>query len=322
MPPCPSIPPLRSSLARAWKVSPRMQTRSPSRAHGHAGLTKEHGLALLAADGLWSVLRERLGDDEPPRFAGRTAWRGLIPADEVAPEFREPLVHLWLGRDAHLVHYPVKAGRLINVVAITTDSWNAPGWSKPASPADLIPRLTAEGWAPSALALVGLPEAWLKWALYDRPPLTPLVAGPGGASWRRRPSDVAVSGARRRHGDRRCRRCRTMPGAAARRCGRRAAQLLRDAPRPHAAACNAWRRATARAITSRARGLGCAMPRCGCSAASACCSTTIGFTVGGRRQPCRSPEEANEGCGRPCSAAKKCWRARRDFEPPTLRFEV
>ena len=141
-------------------------------AHGHAGLTKERGLALLAADGLWSVLRERLGDGEPPRFAGRTAWRGLVPADQVAPEFREPLVHLWLGRDAHLVHYPVKAGRLINVVAITTDSWNAPGWSKPASPADLIPRLTGEGWTPSALALVGLPEAWLKWALYDRPPLS------------------------------------------------------------------------------------------------------------------------------------------------------
>jgi len=140
-------------------------------AHRHAGQTREHGLALLAADGLWSALRERLGYAEPPRFAGRTAWRGLVPADQVAPEFREPLVHLWLGRDAHLVHYPVKAGRLINVVAITTDSWNAPGWSKPANPADLIPRLTGEGWTQSALALVGLPEAWLKWALYDRPPL-------------------------------------------------------------------------------------------------------------------------------------------------------
>jgi salicylate hydroxylase len=147
-------------------------------AHRQAGLTKEHGLALLAADGLWSVLRERLGDGEPPRFAGRTAWRGLIPADTVAPEFREPLVHLWLGRDAHLVHYPVKAGRLINVVAITTDSWNAPGWSKAANPADLIPRLTGEGWASPALSLVGLPDAWLKWALYDRPPLARWSLGP------------------------------------------------------------------------------------------------------------------------------------------------
>jgi len=116
-------------------------------------------------------VRKRIGYGEPARFAGRTAWRGLVPAREVAPEFREPLIHLWLGRDAHLVHYPVKAGRVINIVVMTADSWNAQGWSEPASRADLIPRLAAEKWAPPALALVGLPEAWLKWALYDRRPL-------------------------------------------------------------------------------------------------------------------------------------------------------
>ena len=66
--------------------------------------------ALLAADGLWSESRARIGFKDPPRFAGRTAWRALMPASEVPPELREPLIHLWLGRDAHLVHYPVKAG--------------------------------------------------------------------------------------------------------------------------------------------------------------------------------------------------------------------
>jgi salicylate hydroxylase len=146
--------------------------------HGRAGTMEEHGAALIAADGLWSIMRGRLGHDAPPRFAGRTAWRGLIPAREVAPEFREPQVHLWLGRDAHLLHYPVKAGRIINVVVITTDSWNAPGWSEPASRAEVVPRLVAEAWAPAARALVGLPEAWLKWALYDRQPIIRWSQGP------------------------------------------------------------------------------------------------------------------------------------------------
>lgn len=140
-------------------------------AKSHAGVTQERGLALLAADGLWSLARQRLGDHVPPHFAGRTAWRALLPADEATPEFREPLVHLWLGRDTHLVHYPVKAGRLINVVAITTDSWNAPGWSKAASRADLMPRLSGEDWAQSARSLVRRPNTWLKWALYERRPL-------------------------------------------------------------------------------------------------------------------------------------------------------
>jgi salicylate hydroxylase len=147
-------------------------------ARGKAGTTEERGVAFLAADGLWSLVRKCIGHGEPPRFSGRAAWRGLIPAREVAPEFREPMVHLWLGRDAHLVHYPVKAGRVINVVVITADDWSAPGWSEPASRVDLVARLPAEAWAPPARALIRLPEAWLKWALYDRRPIRRWSMGP------------------------------------------------------------------------------------------------------------------------------------------------
>jgi salicylate hydroxylase len=141
-------------------------------ARGAAGIWHEHGLALIAADGLWSRGRQRFGFREAPRFAGRTAWRALVPAKDVAPDFREPWIHLWLGRDAHLVHYPVKAGRVINIVAIVNDTWNAPGWSEPARRVDLLPRFPAKHWAPQARALLGQPEAWLKWALYDRRPLS------------------------------------------------------------------------------------------------------------------------------------------------------
>jgi salicylate hydroxylase len=138
---------------------------------GHSGLWHEHGVALIAADGLWSTTRERLGFRDQPRFAGRVAWRTVVPAKDVAPEFREPLIHLWLGRDAHLVHYPVKGGRAINVVVIMTDGWNAAGWSEPVSRVDLLARFPGKTWAPQARGLLGLPEAWLKWALYDCRPL-------------------------------------------------------------------------------------------------------------------------------------------------------
>jgi salicylate hydroxylase len=145
---------------------------------GQGGPIEERGVALLAADGLWSQARKRLGHIDPPRFARRTAWRGLVPARLVAPEFREPLIHLWLGRDAHFVHYPVKGGTVINLVVIAADDWEAPGWSEPASRAELVPRLAVEAWAPPARALVGLPEAWLKWALYDRRPIRRWSRGP------------------------------------------------------------------------------------------------------------------------------------------------
>jgi salicylate hydroxylase len=146
-------------------------------AGGAAGVWHEHGHALIAADGLWSQSRARIGFKEAPRFAGRTAWRALVPAKDIAPEFRDPLVHLWLGREAHLVHYPVKGGKVINVVVITTDDWSGPGWSEPASRVDLLRHFSAAQWAPKAHALIRVPEAWLKWALYDRRPLTNWTQG-------------------------------------------------------------------------------------------------------------------------------------------------
>ena len=146
--------------------------------HGGTGMMDEHGVALIAADGLWSQARARLGYGGAPRFAGRVAWRGLVPARLVAPEFREPLIHLWLGHDAHFVHYPVKAGGVINLVVISSDRWQQPGWSEPANRAELVPRLAAEAWAPPARSLIGLPEAWLKWALYERRPIWRWSKGP------------------------------------------------------------------------------------------------------------------------------------------------
>jgi salicylate hydroxylase len=146
-------------------------------ARGSSGLWTERGHALIAADGLWSEARARIGFKEPPRFAGRTAWRALIPAKDVAPEFRDPLIHLWLGRDAHLVHYPLRNGKVINVVVITADTWNGTGWSEPASRVDLLRQFSAAHWAPQAHALIRAPEAWLKWALYDRRPLLSFSQG-------------------------------------------------------------------------------------------------------------------------------------------------
>jgi salicylate hydroxylase len=147
-------------------------------AHGRAGMVDERGSALIGADGLWSATRARIGYGGPPRFAGRTAWRALVLAKDVAPQCRDPLIQLWLGRDAHLVHYPVRSGNLINIVAIMEDSWNAPGWSEPAARADLLRRFSPRHWAPQALSLVSAPEAWLKWALYDRRPLLSWSQGP------------------------------------------------------------------------------------------------------------------------------------------------
>jgi salicylate hydroxylase len=139
---------------------------------------EERGVAFVGADGLWSVVRARLGDDAPPRFNRRVAWRAMVPSDLVPPELREPVVQLWLGWKTHMVHYPVKAGALINVVAIVSDTWEQPGWSETGRRHEILGRFSPRFWAEPARALLGTPDHWHKWALYDRPPLQRWGNGP------------------------------------------------------------------------------------------------------------------------------------------------
>jgi salicylate hydroxylase len=136
------------------------------------------GDALVGADGLWSVVRDRLGHHAAPRFAEHSAWRALVAPETLPPALRAPSVNLWLGRDAHLVHYPVRGGNLINVVAIVRDRWREAGWSAVGARAEIIDRFSDRQWHAPARELIGAAASWQKWALYDCRPLRHWGAGP------------------------------------------------------------------------------------------------------------------------------------------------
>ena len=135
------------------------------------------GTALVGADGVWSRVRLRLGGS-PPRFRRRTAWRALAPAEAVTGAFQEPDIHLWLGQDTHLVHYPVMGSALINIVAIVRDDWQEPGWTASGSRDEIRARFVPSQWAEPARTLLDVPTHWLKWALYDGRPLRRWGHGP------------------------------------------------------------------------------------------------------------------------------------------------
>src|SRR6185295_13332428 len=133
-----------------------------------AQVLDERGIALIGADGIWSTVAERLRGQQPPTFRHRTAWRALVPVDAVPAEFRQPYVHLWLGHDAHLVHYPVRSGRLINIVGIVHDEWSEPGWSADGDRTEMLRHFARWTWSEKVRALIAVPDRWLKWALFDR----------------------------------------------------------------------------------------------------------------------------------------------------------
>lgn len=137
------------------------------------------GDALIGADGVRSSVRARLaGGDDAPRETGRTAWRSLVEADRVEALFASGETGLWLGRDAHLVHYPLRGG-LINVVAVTRDGTAAAAgesWALPGDPARIAARFA--GWHRAARGLVAAAPGWTTWPLFDRAPLAAWNAGP------------------------------------------------------------------------------------------------------------------------------------------------
>lgn len=137
----------------------------------------ERAMALIGADGIWSSVRDRMRWQRLPSFRYRVAWRALVPAADVAPAWRTPLVNLWLGLDAHLVHYPVKGGAMINIVAIVHDQWNEGGWSATGERSELLRHFGRFSWAEPARDLISIPERWQKWALHDR--ATPFRGGSG-----------------------------------------------------------------------------------------------------------------------------------------------
>jgi salicylate hydroxylase len=133
------------------------------------GVTRlnEQAKALIGADGVWSTVRSRAFVGAQPQFSGYVAWRGTVATSALPREFTAPRVRLWLGRDAHLVAYPLRGGQRINVVAVGAGEWNRPGWSEAGDPRE-ISRLFAESrWPPAARWLIGAVEEWQRWALFE-----------------------------------------------------------------------------------------------------------------------------------------------------------
>ena len=134
------------------------------------------GSAVIAADGVWSNMRAEMGIAPQPKPVGRCAWRAVIPIEDVPAELAATShIGLWLAPGAHVVHYPVKAGKALNLVVIVEDEWRGEGWGHTGDGAVLLE--TLPDMHEDVRRLVELPESWGKWALFTLPPLRSWVKG-------------------------------------------------------------------------------------------------------------------------------------------------
>lgn len=131
------------------------------------------GSLLVGADGVFSRVRQQAFAPRAPVFSGRTAARTVVPATK-AMEGSAPLIGtdatgVWLAGGAHIVHYPVRAGREVAVVVVREEAWSARGWSEPVAAADI--ELSIARVAPAFAEALGTGHDWRRWALFETEPL-------------------------------------------------------------------------------------------------------------------------------------------------------
>lgn len=150
---------------------------------------------LIAADGIKSAIRnhvlEGLGvRPVAPRFTGTCAYRGMIDSRHLREAYRahgidEHLVNvpqMYLGLDGHILTFPVKQGRIINVVAFISDRsrpdpvWpRDAAWVREASQREMLDAFA--GWGDAARVLLECIPSPTHWALHDLAELPGYVHG-------------------------------------------------------------------------------------------------------------------------------------------------
>lgn len=134
------------------------------------------GASLVGADGLWSTVRPLIRPEAGLRFTGAAAWRAILPRGSLPSPFDAPTVGLWLGPRSHLVHYPVRGGADLNLVAVTEGGAERQGWNQKGSVETLLASFTR--WVKDSKSLLERAEAWRSWSLHRLVNLRAYGAGP------------------------------------------------------------------------------------------------------------------------------------------------
>ncbi len=160
------VEPLLGQTVQSWQG-----TEAALQVNTAEGLSLQAS-ALIGADGVWSAVRQQLLGDAPARFTGHLAYRALVAQVDLPAHLRSNQVTVWLGPRLHVVHYPVRSGEWLNLVAIVhgVKPEQAHEWDQAGHTQALMQAMGAVG-RDLHERLASVP-GWRQWALHDRAPLS------------------------------------------------------------------------------------------------------------------------------------------------------
>ena len=128
------------------------------------------GAVLIGADGVHSQIRQGLFGADRPQFTGLMAWRGVIPMARLPERMRRMVGTNWVGPGGHIVHYPLRAGQLMNFVGVRErGDWQVESWSVAGSIDECLADFA--GWHEDIQLMIRAIDVPYKWALKQRAPL-------------------------------------------------------------------------------------------------------------------------------------------------------
>lgn len=121
----------------------------------------------LACDGIKSKIRENNFNEEPPKFTGLIAWRGIIDLEKLSDKKIWTEINIHLGPGGHIVHYPISKGKRINFVAIKQqNTWEEESWILEGKKDQLLTEFN--NWNSEIKELFNKSEKVNKWGLFER----------------------------------------------------------------------------------------------------------------------------------------------------------
>lgn len=134
------------------------------------------GDILIGADGVHSRVRRALFGPSDAQFTGCVAWRGLIRREKIPSHLQANVGTNWIGPGAHVIHYPLRDGELMNFVGIVerTD-WQVESWTERGSIEECLKDF--EHWHEDVQCLIKGIQQPYKWALLSRQPMETWTVG-------------------------------------------------------------------------------------------------------------------------------------------------